>query len=178
MPGYNKKRPNTKSGDKKRPLQKKKTPIRTSPKVFEDAYLRRIGQTPVEWIQAKVRSGTALDTIKYLFEINAAAIAERNHCVAQTFERYYARYLREKDPEENIVYEQRHNTVSTGEQQCPANAGKKWTKEDEMKLCQLYDYGCDIHTIAAYFQRTENAIVERLIRSGKIKCEEYGTYES
>lgn len=172
MPDHNKRRSNNKSGHRKGPKQQKKAPICTSPKVFEDAYLRRIGQTPVEWIQAKVKSGSALETIRYLFEINAAAIADRNHCMMQSFEKYYAQYLKEKEPDKSVIIDQQPKTVSFGDQQRPANAGKKWTQEDEIKLCQIYDYGCDIRTIAAHFQRTEKAIIERLIRLGKIINEE------
>ena len=171
MPSHNKKQ-SAKLGYRKRPILKKKAPIFTSPKVFEDAYSRRIGQNPVEWIQAKVKSGTALDTIKYLFEINAAAIADRNHCMAQSFEKYYVQYLKEKESDKSVIIEQQPKTVSFGGQQRPANAGKKWAQEDEMMLCQLFDYGCDIRTIAAHFQRTEKAIIERLIRLGKIPNEE------
>ena len=171
MPGHNKKL-NAKSGYRKRPIQKKKMPISTSPKVFEDAYSRRIGQNPVEWIRAKVKSGTALDTIKYLFEINAAAIADRNHCMVQSFEKYYLQYLKEKKSDKSVIIEQQPKTASFVEQRRPANAGKKWTQEDEIMLCQLFDYGCDIRTIAAHFQRTEKAIIERLIRLAKIPNEE------
>ena len=36
-------------------------------------------------------------SIQYLFEISAAAIAEKNNCMAQDFERYYAQYMRTQE---------------------------------------------------------------------------------
>ena len=74
--------------------KKPKVHIDPSPEAFERAFCQRLGQTPLEWVKAKVESGSQLRSIQYLFEITAAAIAEKNHCMVQGFERYYAQYMR------------------------------------------------------------------------------------
>ena len=77
--------------------KKPKVYLDPSPKAFEGAFSRRLGQTPLEWVKAKVEGGSELRTIQYLYEITAAAIAEKNHCMPQSFERYYAQYLRTRE---------------------------------------------------------------------------------
>ena len=72
----------------------KRPPITYDPKVFEESFRKRLGQTPLEWIAAKVESGSPISSIQYLFEISAAAIAQRNYCAPQSFERYYNQYLK------------------------------------------------------------------------------------
>ena len=65
--------------------------------VFDDAFCARLGQSPVEWLESKVRAGSRIEDIKYLYEISAAAIASQNKCTAQPFERYYSQYLKSKE---------------------------------------------------------------------------------
>ena len=54
--------------------KKPKVYLDPSPKAFEEAFSRRLGQTPLEWVKAKVEGGSELRTIQYLYEITAAAI--------------------------------------------------------------------------------------------------------
>ena len=152
--------------------QRRKIHINNSPKAFEDAYLQRLGQTPVEWIKTKIETGSNLNTIKYLFEINAAAIAQKRHCRAQTFERYYAQYKKMIVAEKRFFPAQLYETDTPEKGECPENAGGIWTIEDDNKLFQLYDYGCNIDVIAAYLKRPQNSIIERLVASGKAKSKE------
>lgn len=63
--------------------------IDSSPQAFESAFFRRIGQTPEQWISAKVGAGSSLPDVAYQFDIMAAAIAQTNHCAMQPFSRYY-----------------------------------------------------------------------------------------
>ena len=65
-------------------------PIRKDPKVFEKAFETRLGQTPVDYLIAKIQSGSSVSSISYLFDIVAAEIALKNHCVNKGFDHYYA----------------------------------------------------------------------------------------
>ncbi len=81
---------------KKKPVHRtgQKAPrINISPAAFEKAFCNRLGQSPLEWVKAKVESGSQLDAIRYLYELSAAAIAQQNNCCAPCFDRYYAEYL-------------------------------------------------------------------------------------
>lgn len=66
-------------------------------KSFEDAFFSRLNQTPLEWVTTKVEGGSQLSAIQYLYEISAAAIAQRNNCTSQPFDRYYKQYLKSKE---------------------------------------------------------------------------------
>ena len=75
------------------PVKSKKSsipPIRKDPKVFEKAFETRLGQTPIEYLIAKIQSGSSVSSISYLFDIVAAEIAMKNHCVNKGFDHYYA----------------------------------------------------------------------------------------
>ena len=77
-----------------------------SPEAFEDAFQRRLGQSPQEWVETKVDGGSTIDSIRYLFQLNASTVAKEINCVQQDFEEYYEQYLKSK--EVNPV----HQTVS------------------------------------------------------------------
>ena len=68
-----------------------------SPDAFEDAFQRRLGQSPQEWVKTKVDGGSPIDSIRYLFNLNAFAVAKESDCVQQSFEEYYDQYLRFKE---------------------------------------------------------------------------------
>ena len=75
------------------PGKSKKTsipPISKDPKVFEKAFEIRLGQTPVDYLIAKIKSGSSFSSISYLFDIVAAEIVMKNHCVNKGFDYYYA----------------------------------------------------------------------------------------
>ena len=58
----------------------------------------------------------------------------------------------------------------------PPNAGKPWAPDDDKKLSNMYDAGCDKNDIRAYFKRTDGAIAARLVRIDKIRVrDEYLT---
>lgn len=50
----------------------------------------------------------------------------------------------------------------------PENAGKRWTVEDDKKLCELFDLGVSNKDICNTFKRTSTGIASRLVRLGKI----------
>ena len=51
----------------------------------------------------------------------------------------------------------------------PENAGKRWTEEDDKKLCEMFDAGVSKKDICNTFKRTSTGIASRLVRLGKIK---------
>ena len=51
----------------------------------------------------------------------------------------------------------------------PENAGKRWTYEDDKKLCEMFDAGASKKDICNTFKRTSTGIASRLVRLGKIK---------
>ncbi len=81
--------------DKKEKRQE--IPIDSSPKAFETAFEKRLGQSPIDWLEAKIGAGSLIKDIKYLYDISAAEIARQNNCTPQPFERYYERYLISKE---------------------------------------------------------------------------------
>lgn len=50
----------------------------------------------------------------------------------------------------------------------PENAGKRWTDEDDKKLCEMFDAGVCRKDICDTFKRTATGIASRLVRLGKI----------
>ena len=50
----------------------------------------------------------------------------------------------------------------------PENAGKRWTDEDDRKLCEMFDAGVSNKDICNSFKRTATGIASRLVRLGKI----------
>lgn len=50
----------------------------------------------------------------------------------------------------------------------PENAGKRWTDEDDKKVCELLDAGASKKDICNIFKRTSTGIASRLVRLGKI----------
>ena len=51
----------------------------------------------------------------------------------------------------------------------PENAGKRWTNDDDKKLCEMFDTGVSKKDICNTFKRTTTGIASRLVRLGKIK---------
>lgn len=88
--------PKTKTKKKGKAARGQVHPV-SVPGFFERAFLARLGQTPLEWVAAKVESKSSLPSIQYLFEISAAEIARQNNCTPQPFDRYYSQYLKSKE---------------------------------------------------------------------------------
>ena len=82
---------------KKKGQKEKRLVINSSPTFFEDAFRKRLNQTPYEWLEAKIAAGSRIEDIEYLFEISAAEIARQNNCTSQPFDRYYSQYLNSKE---------------------------------------------------------------------------------
>lgn len=56
--------------------------------LFEKAFVYRFGQTPLEWIKAKVENGSELSAIEYLYDITSAALSQKYSCRAPDFDYY------------------------------------------------------------------------------------------
>lgn len=83
--------------EKRHRPKKRKIHIDPSPEAFEGAFYHRLGQTPAGWVKTKVENGSPLDSIQYLFELNADAVAKQYHCCPQPFDVYYRKYLKSKE---------------------------------------------------------------------------------
>ena len=67
----------------------KKPPVSKNPIVFETAFEKKLGQTPVEYLTNKIQGGSSRSSIEYLFDIVSAEIATKNNCVCKGFAYYY-----------------------------------------------------------------------------------------
>lgn len=83
--------------EKRHRPKKRKIHIDPSPEAFEGAFYHRLGQTPAGWVKTKVENGSPLDSIQYLFELNADAIAKQYYCCPQPFDVYYKKYLKSRE---------------------------------------------------------------------------------
>jgi hypothetical protein len=50
----------------------------------------------------------------------------------------------------------------------PANAGRYWSREEDVKICEEVRNGMDFQQIAKGHNRTVSSIVARLVKLGKI----------
>lgn len=58
----------------------KKSPVNKNPIVFETAFEKKLGQTPIDYLISKVQGGSSVSSIEYLFDIVSAEIAIKNNC--------------------------------------------------------------------------------------------------
>ena len=71
--------------------KEKKPPISRNPIVFETAFQKKLGQTPVDYLISKIQSGSSISSIEYLFDIVSAEIAMKNYCVCKGFAYYHSK---------------------------------------------------------------------------------------
>lgn len=135
----------------------------SNPSFFVDAFKRRLGRTPNEYITEKLRSGSQLDDIKYLFNIMAAEISTRNNCKFFDFD-----YFCKNDIIINDTGRKEWNPQSAR----PKNAGKPWTKEEEQLLVKMYNSSASKNELCATFKRTEDGLAAKLVRLGVIRDRE------
>lgn len=77
------------------------------------------------------------------------------------------RRVRPDSPKRTVIQEPAPATRARHRSPSPVRmAGLSWTKEEEERLLQEYRSGYDIETLAAYHQRTQNAIRMRLTSLG------------
>ena len=71
--------------------KEKKPPISRNPIVFETAFQKKLGQTPVDYLISKIQGGSSISSIEYLFDIVSAEIAMKNYCVCKGFAYYHSK---------------------------------------------------------------------------------------
>ena len=69
----------------------KKPPVSKNPIVFETAFEKKLGQTPIDYLISKLQSGSSVSSIEYLFDILSAEIAIKNNCVCKGFAYYHTK---------------------------------------------------------------------------------------
>ncbi len=69
----------------------------TSPEYFEDAFVHRVGQHPMEWVRMKLDGGSDVGSVRCLYDINARAIAQDDNCIPVPFDDYYSQYQKAKE---------------------------------------------------------------------------------
>lgn len=127
--------------------------------LFVKAFQNRLHRTPDEYIDEKLSTGSKLDAVKYLFDIQAAAISQSNNCGYFDFDYFYNRSNKQiKTPQSNF-----HKSATR-----PQNAGTKWSAEEEQLLVKMYKNGATKKEMRGTFSRTENALAARLVHLGVI----------
>ena len=58
--------------------------------LFEKAFYARMGKTPKEYIENKLKTESEIDAISYLFNIISHDISLKNNCESFGFEKFYA----------------------------------------------------------------------------------------
>ena len=62
-------------------------------KTFDFAFQQRMGQDPTSYVACKLKSGSDLGAIRYLFDIVAAEIELKSKCKSPGFDYYYAKAM-------------------------------------------------------------------------------------
>lgn len=130
-------------------------PQNNNPNSFVEAFKKRLGRTPKEYINEKIKSGSQIDAIKYLFDVVAAEISNQNNCKFFDFDYFY---------NSSMDY-----TVCKCVTKRAENARKPWTKEDEKLLIKMYNRNSTKKEMCDIFKRKENALAARLVHLGVIK---------
>lgn len=86
------------SGIKKKSSEsKKKPPRQEDPQVFAAAFTDRLGQNPVTYLISKMKGGSDLDSIHYLFDIISAEIETKNNCLSLGYDFYFQQVNKEME---------------------------------------------------------------------------------
>lgn len=129
----------------------------TNPQFFITAFKNRLGRTPNEYINEKLKTGSRFEDVKYLFNVVSAEISNQNNCKFFDFDYFYKPNT--SQPETNIQYKVKR----------PENAGKFWTPEEEQLLIKMYNNGYPKREMCDAFKRTEVALAARLVKLGIIE---------
>lgn len=66
-----------------------KAPQEKDIKIFIMAFERRLGRNPFEYINEKIKNGSQINDIKYLFDVISAEISIQNKCKSIDFDYFY-----------------------------------------------------------------------------------------
>lgn len=144
----------------KKSKQQKRGPLNTNPQFFIEAFRRRLGRTPNEYIIEKLKTGSDFEAIKYLFNIVSAEISNQNNCKFFEFDYFY---------KPAVTSEPQSINSHSSKTKRPENAGKAWNSEEEHLLIQMYNNRCSKKEMCDTFKRTEVALAARLVRLGIIE---------
>ena len=157
-----------------------------SPEFFSFVFERRMGLSPRQYIEKKLKNGSDVDATKYLFNIMASEISRQNNCQVFYFDYFYSIIRSNQSKPYNFtVTHITKPTVNTNTQKTqsfftektstpklnerPENAGKLWTKEDDQLLIKMYNSTATKKEMCNVFKRTETGLAARLVRLGVIK---------
>lgn len=126
---------------------------------FVKAFEERLGRTPDEYISEKLQAGSQVDDVKYLFNIIACEISQRIGCKFYDFDYFNVKTSSPVSERKRVRQSKRSK---------PENAGKFWTKEEELLLVEMYTGNATKKQICETFKRTEAGIAARLVRLGVI----------
>lgn len=119
-----------------------------------------MGYTPNEYINKKLKTGSQLDAVKYLFNIVAAEISNQNNCKFFDFD-YFYKFTIASNVQLKVTTPQKVKQ--------PENVGKVWTREQEQLLIKMYNAGASNKELCEEFKRTETGLAARLVKLGIIK---------
>ncbi len=139
-------------------------PTKSSINIFNDAFKERLGRTPYEYIYKKIDTGSQIDDIRYLFNIIAAEISQKNNCRYFAFDYFYRDITTEYKP---ITKSLNSHTTKR-----PENAGKFWSADEEQLLVKMYNNNATKKEMCDAFKRTENGLAARLVKLGVIEDRE------
>lgn len=136
----------------------KKPALKTNPQFFITAFQNRLGRTPSEYINEKLKTGSRFEDVKYLFNVVSAEISNQNNCKFFDFD-YFYKSNASTQPKTDIPHRIKR----------PQNAGKAWTIEEERLLIKMYNGGSSKKEMCDVFKRTEVALAARLVHLGIIE---------
>lgn len=139
-------------------------PTKSNINVFINAFKKRLGRTPLEYIDQKIKTGSRLDDVKYLFNILAAEISNRNNCKFFDFDYFYG--------DITTAYKPEVKTQNSQKTKRPENAGKFWSADEEQLLIKMYNNNAPKKEMCDTFKRTENGLAARLVKLGIIEDRE------
>lgn len=67
----------------------RKKNVRKELDVFVSAFQKRLRRTPYEYIDKKIKAGSRIEDVEYLFNIVSAEIAQENKCEFFDFDNFY-----------------------------------------------------------------------------------------
>ena len=136
----------------------KTSPPNTDPQFFITAFQKRLGRTPNEYINEKLKTGSHFEDVRYLFNVVSAEISNQNNCKFFDFDYFYKSNPTSQPKAYNFQKTKR-----------PENAGKAWTVKEEQLLIKMYNSGVSKKEMCNAFKRTEVALAARLVLLGIIE---------
>ena len=142
-------------GASNKSMKTNKAPQEKDIKIFIMAFERRLGRNPFEYINEKIKNGSQINDIKYLFDVISAEISIQNKCKSIDFDYFY-----KTDKPCKVAQNPKKEKLE--------NSGKYWTTEEEQLLIKMYNSNATKKEMCDTFKRTENGLAARLVHLGII----------